>query len=134
MTGAAMTGADRPGRISSGGPYEEIFGYSRAVVAGPWVLVSGCTSVVDGDDTAAQARTALRTALDALRRAGLDAADVVRTRMYVTDIAADGDAVGRVHAEFFGAVRPAATMVEVSALIDPRMRVEIDLTAYRESR
>ncbi|MBI3685729.1 MAG: RidA family protein [Actinobacteria bacterium] len=129
-----MTGADRPGRISSGGPYEEIFGYSRAVVAGPWVLVSGCTSVVDGDDTAAQARTALRTALDALRRAGLDAADVVRTRMYVTDIAADGDAVGRVHAEFFGAVRPAATMVEVSALIDPRMRVEIDLTAYRESR
>jgi enamine deaminase RidA (YjgF/YER057c/UK114 family) len=121
-------------RISSGGPWEDVVGYSRAVVAGPWVLVAGCTATVDGEvrhecDAYRQARTALEIAMKALAEAGASAADVVRTRMYVKDIA-DGEAVGRAHAEFFKDVRPAATMVEVSAFIDPRMRVEIEVDAY----
>jgi enamine deaminase RidA (YjgF/YER057c/UK114 family) len=121
-------------RISSGGPWEDVVGYSRAVVAGPWVLVAGCTATVDGEvrhegDAYAQARTALEIAVDALGEAGVSVADVVRTRMYVADIA-DGAAVGRAHAEFFKDVRPAATMVEVSAFIDPRMLVEIEVDAY----
>jgi enamine deaminase RidA (YjgF/YER057c/UK114 family) len=130
-------------RTGSAGPWEETFGYSRAVTAGPWVLVSGCTSSVSGKpggtvqvrhptDAAWQARVALRTALDALERAGLSRQDVVRTRMYLIDIARDGNAVGRVHGEFFADVRPAATMVQVSALLDPRMLVEIEVEAYRE--
>lgn len=124
-------------RISSGGPWEDKFGYSRAVVAGPWILVSGCTATVDGEvgpegDAYEQARTALGIAMEALASAGATAADVVRTRMYLGDIAADSDAVGRAHAEFFGAVRPAATMVEVAAFIDERMLVEVEVDAYRE--
>jgi enamine deaminase RidA (YjgF/YER057c/UK114 family) len=123
-------------RISSGGPWEDVVGYSRAVVAGPWVLVAGCTATVDGevryeDDAYAQARTALEIGVAALADAGVSAADVVRTRMYVTDIA-DAEAVGRAHAEFFKDVRPAATMVEVTALMDERMLVEIELDAYAE--
>ena len=130
--------------IGSDGPWEETFGYSRAVAVGPWVLVSGCTSAVSTrargretvqvrhpTDAAWQARAALRTALDALEQAGLSRQDVVRTRMYLTDIARDGHAVGRVHGEFFADVRPAATMVEVSALLDPKMLVEIEVEAYR---
>ena len=121
-------------RISSGGPWEDAVGYSRAVVAGPWVLVAGCTATVDGEvrhegDAYNQARTALEIAVEALAEAGVSAADVVRTRMYVKDIA-DAPEVGRAHAEFFKDVRPAATMVEVSAFIDPRMRVEIEVDAY----
>jgi enamine deaminase RidA (YjgF/YER057c/UK114 family) len=121
-------------RISSGGPWEDVVGYSRAVVAGPWVLVAGCTATVDGavrheGDAYGQARTALEIAMDALADAGVSAAEVVRTRMYVKVIA-DGEAVGRAHAEFFKDVRPAATMVEVSAFIEPRMLVEIEVDAY----
>jgi enamine deaminase RidA (YjgF/YER057c/UK114 family) len=121
-------------RISSGGPWEDVVGYSRAVVAGPWVLVAGCTATVDGEvlhegDAYNQARTALDIAMEALTSAGASADDVVRTRMYVADIA-DGEAVGRAHAEFFKDVRPAATMVEVSAFIDGRMLVEIEVDAY----
>jgi enamine deaminase RidA (YjgF/YER057c/UK114 family) len=121
-------------RISSGGPWEDVVGYSRAVVAGPWVLVAGCTATVDGevrheDDAYRQARTALEIAMAALAEAGASAADVVRTRMYVKDIG-DGDAVGRAHAEFFKDVRPAATMVEVSGFIDGRILVEIEVDAY----
>jgi enamine deaminase RidA (YjgF/YER057c/UK114 family) len=121
-------------RISSGGPYEAVIGYSRAVVAGPFVLVSGCTATVDGvvmheGDAYSQAVTALGIALDAVAKAGGSAADVVRTRMYVADIA-DSDAVGRAHAFYFADVRPAATMVQVSAFIDPRMLVEIEVEAY----
>jgi enamine deaminase RidA (YjgF/YER057c/UK114 family) len=121
-------------RISSGGPWEDAVGYSRAVVAGPWVLVAGCTATVDGEvrhagDAYGQARTALEIAIDALGEAGVSPADVVRTRMYVKDIA-DGEAVGRAHAEFFKDVRPAATMVEVSAFIEPAMLVEIEVDAY----
>jgi enamine deaminase RidA (YjgF/YER057c/UK114 family) len=121
-------------RISSGGPWEDVVGYSRAVVAGPWVLVAGCTATVDGEvrhegDAYGQARTALEIAMEALAEAGVSVADVVRTRMYVKDIA-DSTAVGRAHAEFFKDVRPAATMVEVSAFIDDRMLVEIEVDAY----
>jgi enamine deaminase RidA (YjgF/YER057c/UK114 family) len=121
-------------RIASGGPWEDAVGYSRAVVAGPWVLVAGCTATVDGEvrhagDAYAQTRTAFEIALAAVTEAGAGLADVVRTRMYVKDIA-DAGAVGRAHAEFFKDVRPAATMIEVSRFIDERMLVEIEVDAY----
>jgi enamine deaminase RidA (YjgF/YER057c/UK114 family) len=132
-------------RIGSGGPWEETFGYARVVVAGPWVLVAGCTSAAQvgppghGDvqvrhptDASWQARVALRSALDALEKAGASRQDVVRTRLYVTDIARDGAAVGRVHGEFFADVPPVTTMVQVAALLDPRMLVEVEVEAYRE--
>lgn len=123
-------------RIPSGGPYEDVFGYSRAVIAGPNAYVSGCSALVDGsvdpeDDPYDQALTAFGVALAALREAGFEAADVVRTRMYVTHTR-DVEAVGRAHKELFDAARPAATMVVVAKLIDPRMLVEIEVDAYRE--
>lgn len=125
--------ADR--RISSGGPWEDTVGYSRAVVAGPWVLVSGSTSTIDGEvrhegDAYAQTREAFGVVRRALEQAGLGLADVVRTRMYLADID-DQEAVGRAHCELFGDVRPAATMVEVSRFVDPRMLVEVEADAYR---
>ena len=125
--------ADR--RISSGGPWEDVVGYSRAVVAGPWVLVSGSTSTVDGEvrhegDAYAQTLEAFGVARRALEQAGLSLADVVRTRMYLADIG-DQDAVGRAHSELFDDIRPAATMLEVARLVDPRMLVEVELDAYR---
>ncbi len=122
-------------RISSGGPWEDAFGYSRAVVAGPFVLVSGCTATVDGEvqhigDAYEQTRTAFGVALDALAQAGLGPADVVRTRMYVKH-AVDTETVGAAHREVFGEVRPAATMLVIGALLDPRMLVEVEVDAYR---
>ena len=125
--------ADR--RISSGGPWEDVVGYSRAVVAGPWVLVAGSTATVDGvvghpGDAHGQALAAFGVAIAAVREAGLDVADVVRTRMYLRDID-DQDAVGRAHAEIFGEVRPAATMVAVAGFVDPAMLVEVEVDAYR---
>jgi enamine deaminase RidA (YjgF/YER057c/UK114 family) len=122
-------------RISSGGPWEDAVGYSRAVVAGPWVLVSGSTSTVDGEvrhegDAYAQTLEAFGVARRALEQAGLSLADVVRTRMYLADIG-DQDAVGRAHSELFDEVRPAATMLEVARLVDPRMLVEVEVDAYR---
>jgi enamine deaminase RidA (YjgF/YER057c/UK114 family) len=125
--------ADR--RISSGGPYEDAVGYSRAVVAGPWILVSGSTSTVDGEvrhegDAYAQTLEAFAVVRRALEEAGASLADVVRTRMYVADMQ-DSESVGRAHSELFDAVRPAATMVEVAAFIDPRMLVEVEADAYR---
>jgi enamine deaminase RidA (YjgF/YER057c/UK114 family) len=124
-------------RISSDSPYEDAIGYSRAVCAGPWVLVSGCTATVEGrvrhvGNAYQQARTAIEIALSALRQAGLDAADVVRTRMYVVDRAHAGD-VGRAHQETFGAIRPAATMVVVAGLIDPQLLVEVEVDGYTEA-
>jgi enamine deaminase RidA (YjgF/YER057c/UK114 family) len=116
-------------RISSGGPYEEVFGYSRAVVAGPFVIVSGSTSTADGAYD--QAVEAFGVATRALAEAGASVGDVVRTRMFVTDIAHAAD-VGRAHREIFGGAPPAATMVAVSALVDPRMLVEVEVVAYRE--
>jgi enamine deaminase RidA (YjgF/YER057c/UK114 family) len=121
-------------RFGSGGPYEEIYGYSRVVRAGDRLVTAGCTAVVDGvvtgvGDPYAQTVTAFRVALDALAKAGASIEDVVRTRMYVTD-RAHADAVGRAHGEVFAAVRPAATLVVVAGLIDPDMLVEVEVEAY----
>ena len=121
--------------ISSGAPWESIVGYSRAVRIGNHVWVAGTTAtdengkVVGIGDAAAQTRYALQKIGHALHEAGVTFADVVRTRTFVTDIS-QWEAIGRVHGEFFGKVRPAATMVEVSKLIDPAHLVEIEIDAY----
>ncbi|WP_088975222.1 RidA family protein [Micromonospora coxensis] len=134
MTEAAVPGGPTVTRLGSGGPWEALYGYSRVVRAGDRVLTAGCTSTVDGavahvGDAAAQTAQALRIALDALAEVGASAADVVRTRMYVTD-RLYADEVGRAHNAVFGAVRPAATMVVVAGLIDPDLLVEVELEAY----
>jgi enamine deaminase RidA (YjgF/YER057c/UK114 family) len=113
--------------VSSGSDYESMVGYSRAVRVGPHVAVAGTTG--SGDDIAGQARDALRRIEIALGQAGASLTDVVRTRIYVTDIARWGE-VAEVHAQVFGEIRPAATMVEVSALIAPDLLVEIEADAY----
>ena len=113
--------------MSSGSEYEATVGYSRAVRTGPYVTVAGTTGA--GDGIAAQARDALRRIEVALQDAGASLADVVRTRMFVTDISQWRD-VGAVHAEVFGEIMPVATMVEVSALIAPEHLVEIEVDAY----
>lgn len=113
--------------VGSGSDYERAVGYSRAVRVGPMVAVAGTTGA--GDDAATQARDALRRIAAALTEVGATLADVVRTRIYVTDISAWAD-VGAVHAEVFGDIRPVATMVEVSALIAPGLLVEIEADAY----
>jgi enamine deaminase RidA (YjgF/YER057c/UK114 family) len=125
--------ADR--RISSGGPFEDAVGYSRAVVAGPWVLVAGSTSTVDGEvrhegDAYAQTIEAFGVVRRALEQAGLSLDDVVRTRMYVADMNHSAD-VARAHSELFDHVRPVATMVEISRLISPAMLVEVEADAYK---
>jgi enamine deaminase RidA (YjgF/YER057c/UK114 family) len=122
-------------RISSGTRWEPVVGYSRAVAAGDFVFVSGCTSVdgarlVHPGDAYAQARQAIANAAAALDWLGASLADVVQTRMYVTDISR-WEEIGKAHGEAFGAVRPAATMVQVAALIEPGMLVEIEVVAYR---
>lgn len=113
--------------VSSGSEYEATVGYSRAVRTGPYVVVAGTTGA--GDGAADQARDALRRIEIALRDVGACLADVVRTRMYVTDISQWRD-VGTVHAEAFGDTMPVATMVEVSALIAPEHLIEIEVDAY----
>jgi enamine deaminase RidA (YjgF/YER057c/UK114 family) len=117
-------------RISSGSPFESLVGYSRAVVAGPYVEVAGTTAPQAGDTPYAQTAGALAIIGTALAQAGVTFADVVRTRIFVTDIS-QWEEVARAHAEVFRDIRPVATMVEVSALIDPAMLVEIEATAYR---
>jgi enamine deaminase RidA (YjgF/YER057c/UK114 family) len=122
-------------RYGSGSPFESRVGYCRVVRAGAMLHVAGCTSTGEGGivlypgDAYEQARQALTNVGTALSLAGATFADVVRTRIYVTDISRWED-VGRAHAEVFGATPPASTMVEVNALIDPRMLVEFEVDAY----
>ena len=122
--------------IASGSPWEAKFGYSRAVRIGPWVLVAGTTgSLADGTAAAPDAYGQSKAALDkieqALTQAGGRLDQVVRTRIFVTDIQ-DFDEVARAHAERFGTVRPASTLVEVSQLVAPDLVVEIEADAYVE--
>jgi enamine deaminase RidA (YjgF/YER057c/UK114 family) len=122
--------------VSSGGPYESAYGYSRAVAIGDGCWVAGTTDAgPDGrsthpGDAAAQARASFAIALDALERAGFAPEDVVRVRIYVVR-AEDTTAVAGVNGELFAAIRPAATLVRVAGLIDPSLLVEVELDARR---
>ena len=120
--------------ISSGAPWEASVGYSRVVRVGNRVLVAGTTGIqLDGEpaglDAYSQAKRAFEIIGAALEEAGVGFADVVRTRIYLTNIARDGEAVGRAHGEVFADIRPASTMVEVSGLIRPELLVEIEAEA-----
>jgi enamine deaminase RidA (YjgF/YER057c/UK114 family) len=136
LAGEPPAGESTRRRISSGGPWEERFGYSRAIVTGDACIVSGSTDA-GGDgrsrhpgDAAGQARAILELIDDVLARAGFERADVVRTRTYLID-PADVTAVGLVHGEWFAGIQPAATIVVVAGLIDPSLRVEIEVDARR---
>ncbi|MFF0018361.1 RidA family protein [Streptomyces sp. NPDC005374] len=122
-------------RVTTGAPWEETFGYSRAVeLPNGLVLVSGCTSVVDGQIAGGgpyeQTVNAFNVAFAALEKLGLGRNDVVRTRLYITH-ARDVEDVGRAHKELFDAVRPAASLIIVSGFVDPGLVVEVEVEAYR---
>jgi len=120
--------------VFSGGDYESLVGYSRAVRVGSWVSVAGTTAAqpgggaVGGDDIAEQTREAIRRIAAALAEVGASLQDVVRTRMFVTDISR-WEEVGRAHGEFFAAISPASSMLEVRALIAPELLVEVEADA-----
>ncbi|KUN19234.1 hypothetical protein AQJ23_38520 [Streptomyces antibioticus] len=127
--------SDAVRRVQSGSPWEESFGFARAVAVGDRVLVGGTTSfkgsVLYGEgDPYEQARIALGTAIEALGEFGLDAGSVIRTRLYLTH-ARDVDDVGRAHKEFFDAVRPVSTLLVVEGFVDPRILVEVEVEAFR---
>jgi enamine deaminase RidA (YjgF/YER057c/UK114 family) len=125
-------------RVSSGTPWEPVAAYSRAVKAGAFVVVSGTTAtderglVIGGGQMYVQARQALLNIRTALEKVGLSMQDVVRTRMFVTDISRFAE-VARAHHEFFAEAPPASTVVQVTALVNPAMLIEIEADAYRES-
>jgi enamine deaminase RidA (YjgF/YER057c/UK114 family) len=121
-------------RLGSGGPWEDIVGYSRVVRAGQLAITAGCTSTVDGQvtcvgDPYGQTLQAYRIALDALARAGVKPADVVRTRTYLREVA-HFDEAGRAHKELFGDVRPASTMLVIAGFVHPDMLVEVEVEAF----
>jgi enamine deaminase RidA (YjgF/YER057c/UK114 family) len=123
-------------RVSSDVPFEQTVGYSRAVAAGDFIFVSGCTSIADGKivhegDVAKQTEQALLNVSAALGQLGASLADVVQTRVYVTDISRWAE-VGEAHRLAFELAPPASSMVQVAALIDPRLLVEVEAVAHRE--
>ncbi len=136
MTGEGRSSTPGRRRISSGGPWESVYGYSRAIVVGDACWVAGTTDAgPDGrsrnpGDAAAQARATFAIVEAALAEAGFALADVVRTRMFVVDIA-DADAVASVHGAVFAEVRPVATLVQVAGLLEPSLLVEIEVDARR---
>ncbi|MER5224075.1 MULTISPECIES: RidA family protein [Streptomyces] len=127
--------SDAVRRVQSESPWEESFGFARAVAAGDRVLVAGTTSfkgsVLYGEgDPYEQARVAFANALDAIGEFGLDVESVLRTRLYLTH-ARDVDEVGRAHKELFDSVRPVSTLLIVDGFVDPRILVEVELEAFR---
>jgi enamine deaminase RidA (YjgF/YER057c/UK114 family) len=125
-------------RVASGSPYEPVIGFSRAIVAGNHVSVSGTAPIMpDGgeppSDAYGQTKRCLEIIVEALREAGASGTDVVRTRTYLVD-AADWEEVGRAHGEVFADVRPASTMVVVTGFLDPRWRVELEADAIVDPR
>ena len=123
-------------RVTSGVKFEQSVGYSRAVAAGDFIFVSGCTSIADGKivhegDVAKQTEQALLNVSAALGQLGASLADVVQTRLYVTDISR-WEEVGQAHRMAFELAPPATSMVQVAALIDPRLLVEVEAVAHRE--
>lgn len=134
-TSGSAAGPAVTARVSGFSPWEDVYGFSRAVAAGDFVLVSGCTAFDNGlihgeGDPYEQTVAAFGLALKALAHYGLTEADVVRTRMYITHVR-DSDEVGRAHKKLFDAVRPATTLVVVEGLIDSRMMVEVEVDAHR---